>query len=111
MKILTPDKYDIKIERIEGDKYKAIYKELFLEDRENLKEATDYTIKILENNPFISKVERIAEKRYLGIKIIIESSLNAISDFMVGEFLGTSRVGDATINQIFILFSTLNKKK
>lgn len=106
MKILKPDKYDIKIEK-KQDMYVMLYREFYLKGRENLKEALDYTYELAKGYPF--KVKKIEDEKYCGFEVVVESSLEAISDYLTGEFLGLGNIGNITIAQIFAAFGALSK--
>lgn len=106
MKILKPDKYDIKIEK-KQDNYVMLYREFYLKGRENLKEALDYTYKIAKGYPL--KVKKIEDEKYCGFEFIIDSSFESISDFLAGEFLAIGNIGNLTIAQIFAAFGTLSE--
>jgi len=94
MNLVTPDSWNIKIDKTKDGKYKIIYEESFDSQQEELFENTIKLIKSLGINAKIKKNK---------ISYEFTGDLSQIASIMTAEFAGVSDVGKMTLVELITL--------
>lgn len=105
MKVIWPDKFKVKAEKIGEDKFKLNYIERFEEIPEGVKNDTVKMLKNM-NKVFCSDSLKIRVLKD-GVSVSMEGSREEIYNFIVGEFLPESTMGKKTFGELFISLGAL----
>ena len=99
MKVIWPDKFEVKAEKIGEDRWKMNYIERYEKIPQEVKNDT---VKLLKNafKNFGDAYKITVLKD--GISLSVEGRREEIFDYLTGEFLPQSALGKMTIGQLFV---------